>query len=68
MFLPSTAGQQGATKQLSQTFDKSCTEAKTCKYALMCIILLIKDVCTLRNQRCDNSRIKREIQRSFSVK
>ena len=42
--LPPTTRQQGATKQLSPTPEESCTETKTCKHALMCIIrvLLIK--------------------------
>ena len=40
--LPPTTGQQGTTKQLSPTPQESWTETKTCKHALMYIILLIK--------------------------
>ena len=40
--LPPAAGQQGTTKQLSPTPQESWTETKTCKHALMYIILLIK--------------------------
>ena len=40
--LSPTAGQQGTTEQLSPTPQESWTETKTCKHALMCIILLIK--------------------------
>ena len=35
--------------QLFQTSDGSCTKAKTCKHALICIILLIKDRGTIND-------------------
>ena len=40
--LSPTAGQQGTTKQLSPTPQEFWIETKTCKHALMYIILLIK--------------------------